>query len=62
MERTVRYAPEEKVLTSDGKPLGISPFREDAVAALTDEELQKLATPVHYQITFETETYRSGKK
>ena len=62
LERTVRYAPEEKVLTSDGKPLGISPFREDAVAALTDEELQKLATPVHYQITFETETYRSGKK
>ena len=62
LERTVRYAPEKKVLTSDGKPLGISPFREDAVAALTDEELQKLATPVHYQITFETETYRSGKK
>jgi len=62
LERTVRYAPEEKVLTSDGKPLGISPFREDAVAALTDEELQKLATPVHFQITFETETYRSGKK
>ena len=62
LERTVRYAPEEKILTSDGKPLGISPFREDAVAALTDEELQKLATPVHYQITFETETYRSGKK
>ena len=62
LERTVRYAPEEKELTSDGKPLGISPFREDAVAVLTDEELQKLATPVHYQITFETETYRSGKK
>ena len=62
LERTVRYAPEEKILTSDGKPLGVSPFREDAVSALSDEELARLATPVHYDITFETETYRSGKK
>ena len=62
LERTVRYAPEEKVLTSDGKPLGISPFREEAVAALTDEDLARLATPVSYKIEFETETYRSGKK
>ncbi len=62
LERTVRYAPEEKVLTSDGKPLGVSPFREEAVSALTEEELQMLATPVRYDITFETETYRSGKK
>ena len=61
LERTVRYAPEEKVLTTDGQPLGESPYRADAVAALTDEALQKLATPLHYNITFETETYRSGK-
>lgn len=61
LERTVRYAPEEKVLTSDGKPLGISPFREEAVKALSDEELQRLSTPIRYAITFETETYRSGK-
>ena len=61
LDRTVHYAPEEKVLTSDGKPLGVSPFQEEALAALTDEQLQKLATPVHYDITFETETYRSGK-
>jgi tRNA-specific 2-thiouridylase len=62
LERTVRYAPEEKILTSDGKPLGVSPFREDAVAALPEEDLARLATPVNYDITFETETYRSGKK
>ena len=62
LERTVRYAPEEKILTSDGKPLGVSPFREDTVSALSDEDLTRLATPVHYDIPFETETYRSGKK
>ncbi len=62
LDRTVRYAPEEKVLTSDGKPLGESPFDLDKAAALTDEELQLLATPLHYDIRFEYETYRSGKK
>ena len=62
LDRTVRYAPEEKVLTSDGKPLGESPFDLDKAAALTDEELQRLATPLHYDIRFEYETYRSGKK
>ena len=62
LDRTVHYAPEEKVLTSDGKPLGVSPFEEAKVAALTEEELQKLATPLTYSLEFETETYRSGKK
>ena len=62
LERTVRYAPEEKVLTSDGKPLGVSPFEEKVVAVLADEDLARLATPVRYDIRFETETYRSGKK
>ncbi|MBP5483745.1 MAG: tRNA 2-thiouridine(34) synthase MnmA [Bacteroidales bacterium] len=61
LERTVQYAPEEKVLTSDGKPLGVSPFQEEIIAALTDEDLEKMATPLHYDLTFETETYRSGK-
>ena len=62
LDRTVHYAPEEKVLTSDGKPLGVSPFEEARVAALTEEELQKLSTPLTYSLEFETETYRSGKK
>ena len=61
LDRTVHYAPEEKVLTSDGKPLGNCPFSADAIAALSDEELEKLALPIGYDIEFETETYRSGK-
>ena len=62
LERTVRYAPEEKILTSDGKPLGTSPFETAQVEALTDAELDHLSLPVTYNITFETETYRTGKK
>ena len=62
LERTVHYAPEEKVLTTDGKPLGESPFAGERVAALSDEELQRLSTPLSYYLEFETETYRSGKK
>ena len=56
------YAPEEKVLTSDGKPLGESPYDLEKVAALSDAALEMLAGPVSYDIRFETETYRSGKK
>ena len=62
LERTVRYAPEEKVLTSDGEPLGESPYRQEAVEALPEEDLARLAAPLHYDLSFETETYRSGKK
>ena len=62
LERTVRYAPEEKILTSDGKPLGESPYDAVKVADLTDEDLVRLATSLHYDIRFEMETYRSGKK
>ena len=62
LERTVRYAPEEKILTSDGKPLGESPYDAAKVAALSDGDLVRLATPLHYDIRFEKETSRSGKK
>ena len=62
LDRTVRYAPEEKVLTSDGKPLGISPYDPVKLAAVSDGDLARLATPLHYEIRFEYETYRSGKK
>ena len=62
LERTVRYAPEEKILTSDGKPLGESPYDAAKVATLSDGDLVRLATPLHYDIRFEMETYRSGKK
>ena len=62
LERTVQYAPEEKILTSDGEPLGESPFQADKVAALSDEDLQRLSQPIRYNLSFETETYRSGRK
>ena len=38
------------------------PFDLDKVADLSDEQLLRLSVPVHYDIKFETETYRSGKK
>ena len=38
------------------------PFAQDKIAALTDEQLLRLSQPVRYDIRFETETYRSGRK
>ena len=61
LERTVRYAPEEKVLTTDGKPLGLSHFDANKILGLSDGDWQRLALPITYGIRFETETYRSGK-
>jgi tRNA-specific 2-thiouridylase len=60
LDRTVHYAPEEKVLTSDGKPLGECPFQ--GLESLSEDQLRMLSTPLTYDITFETETYRSGKR
>jgi tRNA-specific 2-thiouridylase len=62
LDRTVHYAPEEKVLTTDGEPLGECPFDASGIAGLSDEDLQRLSQPLHYNLTFETETYRSGRK
>ena len=59
IDRTVHYAPEEKILTSDGKPLGECPFQ--GIESLSDEQLTMLSTPLKYNIHFEIETYRSGK-
>ena len=39
-----------------------SEFDNAKLASLSDEDFYKLAQPVHYDIQFETETYRSGKK
>ena len=58
LERTVQYAPEEKILTTDGKPLGECTFI--GLEALTDGQLKMLSSPLEYNIVFETETYRSG--
>ena len=38
------------------------PWSMEAIASLTDEQLFRLAQPIHYAIKFETETYRSGRK
>jgi tRNA-specific 2-thiouridylase len=38
------------------------PFDMDKIAQLSDEDLLKLSQPVRYDIRFETETYRSGRK
>ena len=38
------------------------PFAQEKISALTDEQLLRLSQPVRYDIKFETETYRSGRK
>ena len=38
------------------------PYSYDKIALLSDEVLYRLAQPVKYDIRFETETYRSGRK
>ena len=60
MPVTAPFSPEEKILTSDGAPLGPTPWKD--LETLDDETLEQLATPLIYDIRFETETYRSGKK
>ncbi len=38
------------------------PFSMERISALTDDQLMRLSEPVRYEIRFETETYRSGRK
>ena len=38
------------------------PFSQEKIATLSDEDLLRLSQPVIYDIKFETETYRSGRK
>ena len=38
------------------------PFSVEKIAALSDEQFYRLSQPVSYDIRFETETYRSGRK
>ena len=53
------YVSEDKM--SDVEESGC-PWSMDAIAALSDDQLYRLAQPVKYDIKFETETYRSGRK
>jgi tRNA-specific 2-thiouridylase len=38
------------------------PFSAEKISDLSDEQLLRLSEPVRYDIKFETETYRSGRK
>ena len=38
------------------------PFSFEKIAALSDDDFMRLSQPVDYNIKFETETYRSGRK
>ena len=38
------------------------PFSMEKVSSLSDKDLRRLSEPVTYDIKFETETYRSGRK
>ena len=38
------------------------PFSFEKIAALSDDDFMRLSQPVSYNIKFETETYRSGRK
>ncbi len=46
---------------NEGGCSGVSPYGRDAIAALTDEELMRLSLPMEYDLSFETETYKSGR-
>ena len=48
--------------SNEGGCSGQSPFSEEKIKALSDDDLMRLSAPVRYDIKFETETYRSGKK
>ncbi len=53
------YVSEDKALPSDNEGC---PFDMDKISALSDDDLRRLSEPVRYDIRFETETYRSGRK
>ena len=62
-------AGEAKMITdyvSEDKATPVSasgcPFSMDAVSGLSDDDFLRLSEPVRYDIRFETETYRSGRK
>ena len=53
------YVCEDKAVPAAGRGC---PFDMDKIAQLSDDDLLKLSQPVGYDIRFETETYRSGRK
>ena len=55
--RSVHGVPEHE----HGCDRATSVYDYDKVRALSDDELLRLSAPLQYDLTFETETYRSGK-
>ena len=53
------YVSEDKALPSAECSC---PFSMEKIASLSDDQLYRLAQPVRYNIEFQTETYRSGRK
>ena len=53
------YVSEDKAVPVVGEGC---PFDQDKIGSLSDEELMRLSQPVTYDIKFQTETYRSGRK
>ena len=53
------YVSEDKAVPANAEGC---PFDLEKVAALSDEDFKRLSEPVRYDIKFETETYRSGRK
>ena len=53
------YVSEDKASSSAS---GSCPFSLEKVSALSDEQLCIISEPIRYDIRFETETYRSGRK
>ena len=53
------YVSEDKAV-----PVTVSgcPFSTEKIASLSDDDFLRLSQPVQYDIKFETETYRSGRK
>ena len=53
------YVSEDKAIPSTSVAC---PYSSEKIAELTDDQLLRLSHPVKYDIKFETETYRSGRK
>ena len=53
------YVSEDKAVAIESEGC---PFSFEKIVALSDDDLKRLSEPVHYDIKFETETYRSGRK
>ena len=59
VQMITEYVSEDKAVPAS---TGVCPFSKEKIEALSDEALFRLSEPVRYDIKFETETYRSGRK